>query len=172
MGILSKQANTNSTFRKYSDPFTFLHFVTLQPYSNIDYIVIFFSPIYTQYPIMTKQKHVCGNLSKLKYDIYICIQTLYSVVCWSTFGSDYSSWLWRYKLGTPVFWEFLPFFSADPLTLSQVGSGASLLSQFRSLQRCSIGFKSGLWLGHSRTFRDLSRSHSGVVLAVCLGLLS
>ena len=27
---------------------------------------------------------------------------------------------------------------------------------FRSLQRCSDWFKSGLWLGHSRTFRDLS----------------
>uniref|UniRef100_A0A8C7WGR9 C2H2-type domain-containing protein n=1 Tax=Oncorhynchus mykiss TaxID=8022 RepID=A0A8C7WGR9_ONCMY len=40
---------------------------------------------------------------------------------------------------------------------------------FRSLQRCSIGFKSGLWLGHSRIFRDLSQSHSCVVLAVCLG---
>ncbi len=26
---------------------------------------------------------------------------------------------------------------------------------FRSLQRCSIGFKSGLWLGHSRTVTDL-----------------
>ena len=43
---------------------------------------------------------------------------------------------------------------------------------FRSLQRCSIDFKSGLWLGHSRTFRDLSRSHSCIVLAVCLGSLS
>jgi hypothetical protein len=43
---------------------------------------------------------------------------------------------------------------------------------FWSLQRSSIGFKSGLWLAHSRTFRDLSRSHSCVVLAVCLGLLS
>ena len=43
---------------------------------------------------------------------------------------------------------------------------------FRSLQRCSIGFKSGLWLDHSRTFIDLSQSHSCVVLAVCLGLLS
>ena len=27
---------------------------------------------------------------------------------------------------------------------------------FRPLQRCSIGFKSGLWLGYSRTSRDLS----------------
>ena len=37
---------------------------------------------------------------------------------------------------------------------------------FRSLQRCLIGFKSGIWLGHSRTFRNLSRSHSCIVLAV------
>ena len=43
---------------------------------------------------------------------------------------------------------------------------------FRSLQRCSIEFKSGLWLGHSRISRDLSRSHSCVVLAMCLGSLS
>ena len=43
---------------------------------------------------------------------------------------------------------------------------------FRSLQRCSIGFKSQLWLGHSRTLRNLSRSHSCVVLAVCLGSLN
>ena len=31
---------------------------------------------------------------------------------------------------------------------------------FRSLQRCLIGLKCGLLLGHSRTCRDLSRSHS------------
>jgi hypothetical protein len=43
---------------------------------------------------------------------------------------------------------------------------------FRSNQRCSIRFKSWYWLGHSRTFRDLSRSHSCVVLVVCLGSLS
>ena len=29
-----------------------------------------------------------------------------------------------HKLGTPVFWEFLPFLSADPLKLCQVGWGA------------------------------------------------
>uniref|UniRef100_A0A4W5R1C8 Tektin n=1 Tax=Hucho hucho TaxID=62062 RepID=A0A4W5R1C8_9TELE len=38
---------------------------------------------------------------------------------------------------------------------------------FPSTPRLSL-----LLLGHSRTFRDLSRSHSCVVLAVCLGLLS
>ena len=43
---------------------------------------------------------------------------------------------------------------------------------FKSLQRCLIGLKTGLWLGHSRTFRELSRSHSYVILAVCLGSLS
>jgi hypothetical protein len=35
---------------------------------------------------------------------------------------------------------------------------------FRSLQRCSIGFKFGLWLDHARTFRDLFQIHSYVVL--------
>ncbi len=43
---------------------------------------------------------------------------------------------------------------------------------FRSLQRFSIGLKSGLWLGHSRTFTELSLSHSSVALVVCLGTLS
>ncbi len=43
---------------------------------------------------------------------------------------------------------------------------------FRSLQRCSIGFKSGLWLGHSRTVTELLWSHSFVILAVCLGSFS
>ena len=49
----------------------------------------------------------------------------------------------------------------------------SVASQlFSGLQRCLIGFKSWLWLGHSRTFRDLARSHSCIVLAVGLGSLS
>ena len=43
---------------------------------------------------------------------------------------------------------------------------------FRSLQRCSIGLKSVLWLGHSRTFTELSWSHTFDILAVCLGSLS
>ncbi|KAK6291199.1 hypothetical protein J4Q44_G00383970 [Coregonus suidteri] len=43
---------------------------------------------------------------------------------------------------------------------------------FSSLQRCSIGFRSGDWLGHSRTLRCFLRSHSLVDLAVCFGSLS
>ena len=34
-------------------------------------------------------------------------------------------------LGTPVFGEFLPFYSANPLKLCQVGWGASLQSYFQ-----------------------------------------
>ena len=120
---------------------------------------------------MTKQKNIYKNV--LKYYIYISIQTLYSVLCWSTFGSDYSlesSLVWRYKNGTPVFWEFLPFFSVDPLKRCvRLYGELHCIAIFRSLQRCSIGFKSRLCVGHSRTFVDLSQSHSCVVLAVCLG---
>ena len=43
---------------------------------------------------------------------------------------------------------------------------------FRSLQRYSIGFRAGLWLGHSRIFTEFSQSHSWVFLVVCFGFLS
>ena len=96
--------------------------ITLHPYFKFDSIVFSPSSIYTQYPIMTKQK--------LKYHIYISIQI---GLCWSPFVSNYSlksSWVWRYKLGTPVFEEFLQFFSADPLKLCHVGWGVLLHSYF------------------------------------------
>ena len=85
-----------------------------------------------------------ANVLKIKnwYHIYITIQTLYSVLCWSTFGSDYSlesSWVWRYNLGTPVFGEFLPFFSACPLKLCQVRCGASKYSYFQVSFRALAG---------------------------------
>jgi hypothetical protein len=88
-------------------------------------------PIMTsQYPKMTKQKLVFRSVCKCIKSI----QNLYSVLCWSTFGSDYSlksSWILGYKLGTPVFGEFLKLFSADPLKLCQVGLGALLHSYFQ-----------------------------------------
>ncbi len=43
---------------------------------------------------------------------------------------------------------------------------------FSSLHRFSIGFRSGDWLGHSRTLKCFLRSYSLVALAVCLGSLS
>jgi hypothetical protein len=76
----------------------------------------------------------------------------------------YSVFLGLLGLGTPVFGEFLPFVSADLIELCLVGWGVLLhsYSQVRSLQGCSIGFKFGLCLGHSRIFRGLS-------LLRCLG---
>ena len=44
---------------------------------------------------------------------------------------SFESWVWRCKLGTPVFVEFLPFFSAEPLKLCEVGSRALLHSYFQ-----------------------------------------
>lgn len=41
-----------------------------------------------------------------------------------------------------------------------------------SLQRFSIGFRSGDWLGHASTLICFLRSHSLVFLAVCFGSLS
>ncbi len=43
---------------------------------------------------------------------------------------------------------------------------------FNSLQRFSMGLRSGDWLGHSRTLKCFLRSHSFVDRAVCLGSLS
>ncbi len=43
---------------------------------------------------------------------------------------------------------------------------------FNSLQRFSMGLRSGDWLGHSRTLKCFLRSHSFVAWAVCLGSLS
>jgi hypothetical protein len=104
-------------------PWLVPHFVELQPHSKM---YILFIPL-NQHTITHNDKaktvfyKMLANL--LKSFKYINIQTLYSVLCWSTFGSDYSlksSWVWRYKLGTPVFGEFLPFLLADPLKLCQV----------------------------------------------------
>ncbi len=43
---------------------------------------------------------------------------------------------------------------------------------FNSLQRLSMGLRSGDWLGHSRTLKCFLRSHSFIARAVCLGSLS
>ncbi len=43
---------------------------------------------------------------------------------------------------------------------------------FNSLQRFSMGLRSGDWLGHSRTVKCFLRSHSFIARVVCLGSLS
>ena len=58
----------------------------------------------------------------------------------------------RYELGTPVFGEFLSFFSADPLKLCQIGWGALLHSYFQvSLQLGSSPASGWATQGHSET---------------------
>lgn len=66
-----------------------------------------------------------------------------------------------HKLCTPVYGQFIPLFLKSPLKLCRVGSVWTAI--FRSLHRRSMGFKSGLWLGHSRTVTDMSWSHSSIV---------
>ncbi len=53
---------------------------------------------------------------------------------------------------------------SPPLKLYQVGWGQMHI--FRFLQKYLIGFIPRLWLGHSRTFTELSVSHSCCVLGV------
>ncbi len=48
--------------------------------------------------------------------------------------------------------------TSSPLKLCQVGWGQTHI--FRFLQKYLIGFKLRLWLGHSRTFTELSLRHS------------
>ena len=105
----------------------------------------------------------------------ISIQTLYLILSRSTFLSQYShksSWEWSNKFFTTGFGNVLPFLHADPLNSVRLGGERWWTAIFRFLQRCSIGFKSGLWLCHSRTFTELFWNHSFVILAVCLGLLA
>jgi len=124
----------------YSQRFTFstFRYVTALLLNGLN--SFFTSKFYTQYPIMTRWKKFAWNFckyiknKKLKYNMYISIHSLCSMLCWSTFGSNYSLksfWVWRYKLGTPIYGQFLPFFFAEPLRLHQVGWGASVHSHFQ-----------------------------------------
>ncbi len=59
-----------------------------------------------------------------------------------------------------VIWQLsaILLLTSSPLKLCQVGWGQTHI--FRFLQKYLIEFKLRLWLGHSRTFTDLSISHS------------
>ena len=100
---------------------------------------------------MTKQKLFFRNVykfmtkNKLKYHIKISIQTLYSVLCWSTFGSDYS----RVFLGMmPQAWHTC-IWGVSPILLcrsSQALSGwmGSVAAQlFSGLSRDQLGSSLG-----------------------------
>jgi hypothetical protein len=122
----------------------------------------------SQYPIMTKQK-------QLKYHTFTWVfrpftqyfveAPLAEMTALHLLGYDASSLAHLY-LGS---------FSYSSLQILssfvRLDGECHCTAIFRSLQRCSMGFKSGLWLGHSGHW-DLSQSHSCVVLAVCLGSMS
>ena len=66
--------------------------------------------------------------------------------------------------------DFGPLLFAYPLQILKVPRLS--LGSFRSLHRFLMGFRSGEWLGHSRTLICFFLSHSFVALAVCVGSLS
>ncbi len=79
-------------------------------------------------------------------------------LCSSTFGN--------YLLLSPHLFtsQALSGWMGQTLKLCQVGSGQMHI--FRFLQKSFFGFKSRLWLGHSKTFTALCISHSCCVLRV------
>ena len=114
-------------------PSLFPHFVTLQP------------KIYTQYPIMTKQKQAFRNvckriIKKLQNYIYTSLQTLYSVLCWSTLAALTTSSLLGHD-ATSLAHLYLGSFSHSSLQI--LSSSVRLdgkhrcIAIFRSLQRYS-----------------------------------
>ena len=131
-------------------------------YSLILKLIQLFFPLINLHTILHDNK-------KLKCLIYIRIQTFYSVLFWFTFGSDYrlkSSWVWRYKLGTPVFRGVSPIIlwrSSQALSGWMGNVAAQLFSGLSRDVRSGSSPGSGC-----ATIRDLSRSHSCIVLAVCL----
>ena len=67
--------------------------------------------------------------------------------------------------------DFCPVFKAKLLKLKFDGF-RWCTAIFKSYHRFSIGLRSGIWLGHSKTFRCFPINHSSVALTVCLGSLS
>ena len=70
-------------------------------------------------------------------------------------ASNLLGYLCLYQLCTSGFWDFLPFFLVDLLKLHHVGWERRWTEIFKSFHRFSMGFKSGLWLGHSKDFHIL-----------------
>jgi hypothetical protein len=100
-------------------PWLIPHFVTAWIQNWFD-----FSPISTQYPIMTKWKHAFRNVSTFYWKWNITFTNVYtpeSILCWSIFSGDYEALLARLlrlvelpALGRVwVFPCFFPFANGD-----------------------------------------------------------
>ena len=143
--------------RKVFRPLNFFHILfTLQPYSKMYCIVLFTSSLYTQHPIMLKKScflemfvNLLSTLLKHLWQwsqppIFLCmtLQALHTCI-----------------------WGVSPIYSLQILSsFVRLDGERRCTAIFRSFQRCSIGFKSRLWLGHSRTFRLVPKP-----LMRCLG---
>ncbi len=130
---------------KYLQRFTFSTFCYVTALFQNWLYSLLSSNFYKQYPIMTMCKKFVWNLCKCiknknRKNNHIRIHSLCSILCWSTFDTNYSLksfgvWLWCYKLGTPIFGQFLPFFFAGPLKLYLVGWVPSGVQPFSDLSR-------------------------------------
>ncbi len=135
----------------------------LQPYVKLLYISFFhinLHSIHQNGKANTELLQLCKFIykkKKLKLVHCTSIQILNSVLSWSTsiFGYDATSFAHQH---------FAIICHSSPLKLCQVGWGQTHI--FRFLQKYLIGFNPRLWLGHSRTFTELSISHSCCVLRV------
>ena len=107
--------------------------------------------------------HFCQHLTRLQnwqFSLLSTVDRNYSLE---------SSWVWRYKQGTPVCWEFLQIFSAYPLKVCQVGWGA-LLHHYFHVSPEMFDWVQVHFLALKETW--VPKSFSCIVLAVCLWLLS
>jgi len=128
---------------------------------------------------MTMWKKFVWNLCKFIYikkkknHKYVSIHSLCSILCWSTFGTNYSLksfWVWCYKLGTSIFGQFLFLLCRN----SQAPSGWMWSVGAQQFSDLSRDVQSGSSLGSSWATQGHSQSCpwvSCVILAVCWGSL-
>ena len=93
-----------------------------------------------------------------KYLIYISIQPPQSILCRSSFGSDYSfesSWVCLHQLCTSEFGDFPPFFLANLLKLCFVRWGASVNSNLQVFLQILNGIQDWALAGPLKDFHVL-----------------
>ena len=120
--------------------------------------------------VKSTQCHTVWHVYKYHY-LKSLIYKSSEILCRRSSGSTNSSGssgISLQKLSTPGFWEVYQFLSGRSSWTTSVWMGSLWTGIFRSLHRRSVGFKSWLWLGLSRTVRDVSQSQSCIVSTVCV----
>ena len=115
--------------------------------------------LYIYYHIFTWNKYLIHRT--------IGLNTWWRNLCWQAQRSEFFSRFAQILRG------ILVHSSLQILSKSLSFRGCRLATRsFSSLHRFSMGFRSGDWLGHSRSLLCFFLSHSFVALAVCFGSLS